>query len=210
MKTRLAFTICLSAVTITAASTILASAAEAQRGRGGGGRGGGGGYSRGGGGGGSFGARPSRPSNGPSMRGGSRSSINQNISGNRGQYGGGNRGQYGGGNRVNQPIAGGSRGNINTGNINRGNVNIDRDYNVNIDNDWDGGWGGGYYRPGYGAGVVAGAAIGAAVVGSYYRSLPSNCVSVYRVSVAYYQCGSAWYQPVYSGTTVQYVVVQAP
>ena len=36
MKTRLAFTICLSAVTITAASTILASAAEAQRGRGGG------------------------------------------------------------------------------------------------------------------------------------------------------------------------------
>ena len=94
--------------------------------------------------------------------------------------------------------------------MNTGNVNIDRDYNVRVDNDWDGGWGGGYYRPGYGAGAIAGAAVGAAIAGSYYRSLPPNCVSVYRVSVAYYQCGSAWYQPVYSGSTVQYVVVQAP
>jgi hypothetical protein len=227
MKHRLALLISLTGITLVASSAILTAAAEAQRGgRGGGGRGGGGGFSRGGGGGGggfsrggggSWGAQASRPSNGPSMRGGSRSSINQNIAGNRGGYGGGNR--------VSQPIAGGNRGNINTGNINRGNINtgnintgnintgninnINRNINVDVDHNY--GWGGGgYYRPGYGAGVVAGAVVGAAIVGSYYRTLPPSCVTVYRGAVSYYQCGSSWYQPVYSGSTVQYVVVNAP
>lgn len=105
---------------------------------------------------------------------------------------------------------GGGGGNINSGNRN---TNISRNTNVNIDNDWDGGWGGGWggYRGyGYGAGVIAGAAVGAAIVGSYYSALPSGCASVYRVGNPYYQCGSAWYQPVYSGSTVQYVVVDAP
>ena len=180
MKHRLALMISLTGVMLMASSTILASAADAQRGggRGGGGRGGGGGgggFSRGGGGGG-WGAQASRPSNGPAMRGGSRSNINTgNV----------------------------NRGNVNTGNINRGNINVDVDHNY--------GWGGGgYYRPGYGAAVVAGAAVGAAIVGSYYRSLPPNCVTVYRSSVSYYQCGTYWYQPVYAGSNVQYVVVNAP
>ena len=47
--------------------------------------------------------------------------------------------------------------------------------------------------------MVAGAAVGAAVMGSYYRSLPANCATIYRASLSYYQCGAVWYQPVYSG-----------
>ena len=174
MKHRLALLISLTGVTIMASSTILVSAAEAQRrgGGGGGGRGGGGGgggVSRGGGGGGgSWGAQASRPSNGPSMRGGSRSSVNQNV--NRGNVNTGNV------NRGNVNTGNVNRGNINTGNINTGDINVDVDRNY--------GWGGGYdYRPGYGAAVVAGAAVGAAVVGSYYSALPPGCVTVYRAQL---------------------------
>ena len=189
MRKRLAVSMCLSACTIMATSAILASAAEAQRG--GGGRGGGG-ASRGGGG--SYSARPSRPSNGPSMRGGSRSSINQNVSG-------GNR------NRVNRGNINRGNNNVNRGNINTGDINIDR--NINIDNDWDGGW--------YGA-VIA--RVMAQPWWPERRSArrcrlllplaPANCATIYRASLSYYQCGAVWYQPVYSGSTVQYVVVEAP
>jgi hypothetical protein len=130
------------------------------------------------------------------MRGGSQSNINRgNV--NRGNVNTGNV------NRGNINTGNINTGNINTGNINTGNINVDVDHNY--------GYGGGaYYRPGYGAGVVAGAAVGAAVAGSYYRALPAGCVSTYRATLTYYQCGSVWYQPVYSGTTVQYVVVTAP
>jgi len=89
----------------------------------------------------------------------------------------------------------------NSGNINTGDVNI------NVDNDCcSGGWG-------YGAHPVArGAAIAttAAVMGSYYASLPSGCVTVVRVGINYSRCGSTWYQPTYSGANVQYVVVAEP
>lgn len=207
MKHRLALMISLAGVTLMASTTILASAAEAQRRGGGGGArgGGGGGMSRGSGGGGSWGAQASRPSNAPATRSGSRSNINSgNV--NRGNVNTGNI------NRGNVNTGNINTGNINTGNINTGNIN--RNINtgdINIDVDHNYGWGGGaYYRPGYGAAVVAGAAVGAAVVGSYYRTLPPSCVTVYRSSISYYQCGSAWYQPVYSGSTVQYVVVKAP
>lgn len=97
-------------------------------------------------------------------------------------------------------------------NVNR---NVNRDLNVDVDvhheygygYDWDD-----HYHPVARAAVVATAAAvtTAAIVGSYYRSLPPSCVTVYRGSVTYYQCGSSWYQPVYSGTTIQYVVVNAP
>lgn len=98
-------------------------------------------------------------------------------------------------------------------NVNR-NVNVNRDINVDVDvhheygygHDWDD-----HYHPvARAAAVTAVAATTAAIVGSYYRSLPPDCVTVYRGSVTYYQCGSAWYQPTYVGTSVQYVVVEAP
>ena len=47
-------------------------------------------------------------------------------------------------------------------------------------------------------------------MGAYYSSLPSGCVTVIRNGISYSQCGSTWYQPVYSGNNVQYMVVAAP
>lgn len=100
----------------------------------------------------------------------------------------------------------GNRTNINTGNINTGDVNINRNVDVDVDHRW--GYGDWDYRPG--AVAAAAAVTTAVVVGSYYRSLPPNCATVYRGTIVYYQCGTSWYQPVYSGMAVQYVVVTAP
>ena len=120
-----------------------------------------------------------------------------------------------GGNRSNINT-GGNRTNINTGgnrtNINTGDINIDRDVDIDVDNNCCGGWGDWDYHP-----VAAGVAVGTAVavtrawtLGAYYSTLPTNCVVVVRGAVSYYQCGSYWYQPVYSGMNVQYVAVNAP
>lgn len=187
MKHRLALLICMAGGSIMASSAILVSAAEAQRGgRGGGSRGGGGGASRGGGGG-SYGARSSRPSTGPGVSSSARGNINRGTTANRNT-------------NVNRNNV--NRNNVNRNNINTGNINTG---DINIDNDWDGGC----CRAG--AGFVAGAAVASAVaVGAYYSTLPGNCASIYRASMPYYQCGSAWYQPVYSGSNVTYVVVNEP
>lgn len=123
-----------------------------------------------------------------------------------------NTGNVNAGNNTN--INSGNRTNINTGNINTGDVNINRgDVNIDVDGgygccgygDWD-------YHP-----VAAGVAVGTAVavtnawrLGAYYSTLPASCVVVYRGTVTYYQCGTYWYQPVYSGMTVQYVAVVKP
>ncbi|WP_179280580.1 DUF6515 family protein [Bordetella genomosp. 1] len=50
----------------------------------------------------------------------------------------------------------------------------------------------------------------AAVIGAMVASLPPGCTSVQVNGIAYQQCGSTWYQPVYVGTTVQFKVVAAP
>lgn len=89
-------------------------------------------------------------------------------------------------------------------NVNR-DVNVDVDHHYNIDHDYD--WGDHYHPV---ARAAAATAVTAAAIGSYYRYLPANCATVYRGTVIYYQCGTAWYQPYYAGTTVQYVVVKAP
>jgi hypothetical protein len=93
-------------------------------------------------------------------------------------------------------------------NVNRNaNVNVDRNVNVNrynnvhvdVDNRWN--------HP-VGTAVAIGAT--AAVVGSIIYSLPPSCSMVQVGGVTYQQCGSTWYQPRYSGTSVQYVVVSPP
>jgi hypothetical protein len=92
--------------------------------------------------------------------------------------------------------------------VNTGDVNVNVNRNVDIDNDCcNGGWGDNYHPVARGAAVAATTAV---VMGAYYNSLPGNCVTVVRVGINYSQCGSTWYQPVYSGSNVQYVVVQAP
>ena len=45
--------------------------------------------------------------------------------------------------------------------------------------------------------------------GARYSALPYGCtVTRRRGGVTYYYCGGIWYQPVYSGTTVVYVVYE--
>jgi hypothetical protein len=60
------------------------------------------------------------------------------------------------------------------------------------------------------AAVVGTTAVTAAVVGSVVSTLPPSCSSVVVNGIAYQQCGSAWYQPSYAGTTVNYTVVNPP
>lgn len=178
------------------------------RGGGGGGRGGGG-FSGGGGRGGGYrgGARPStqpsaRPSGGVSTRpggGGGGTSTANRPSTRPGRGGAGTANRPSNGNRVE-----GGRTNIGGGDRDR---DIDRDRNTNIDIDGD------YGHGDYGHGDDwdwEGFATGL-VVGAMVTSIPSSgCTTVMVNGVACQSCGGVVYQPVYSGTSVQYKVVEAP
>jgi hypothetical protein len=103
-------------------------------------------------------------------------------------------------------------------NVNRNtnvNRNVNRDINVDRDIDVDrryGGWGDGccYHPVARTAAVTAAAATTAAVVGSAVYSIPESCSAVTVSGLTYQQCGSTWYQPEFSGSSVTYVVVNAP
>ena len=140
-----------------------------------------------------------------------------------GRGGGGNHSysSQGGSPSRNMQTSNSSRSNINTGNVNRntnvntGNVNRNTNINtgnvnINVDHNYGYDYGDHYHPVARAAVVTAAVVTTAAVMGSYYRTLPANCVTVYRGAVVYYQCGSAWYQPSYYGSSVQYVVVVAP
>ena len=94
-------------------------------------------------------------------------------------------------------------------NVNR---NVNRDVHVDVDhhydhdhwNDWDD------HPFATAAAVTAGVAVTRAVIGSIVYSLPPSCVTTVINGVAYQQCGSDWYEPRYAGTSVQYVVINAP
>jgi hypothetical protein len=49
--------------------------------------------------------------------------------------------------------------------------------------------------------------LSAAAFGSAY---PSGCVTTSVGNVSYYQCGTNWYQRVYRGGNVTYIVVNPP
>ncbi len=99
-------------------------------------------------------------------------------------------------------------------NVNRDvNRNVNRDVHVDVDhhydhddhwNDWDD------HPFATAAAVTAGVAVTRAVIGSIVYSLPPSCVTTVINGVAYQQCGSDWYEPRYAGTSVQYVVINAP
>lgn len=105
--------------------------------------------------------------------------------------------------------------------VNR-NVTRNGDFNRNVDVDRDldvhGNFYGGYDR--WGHPVAAGAAVGtaagvagavtSAALGSTVAVLPPSCSTVVVDGIGYSQCGSTWYEPYYSGTTVQYMVVSPP
>lgn len=92
-------------------------------------------------------------------------------------------------------------GNGNGNKVNNGNINIGNDVDIDIDRGWDHDH---HYHP------VARAAVATAVViGTRYTYFPAGCV-VYPYRTLYYHCGTYYLQPVYSGTTVVYVVVAKP
>src|SRR5690349_8402085 len=103
------------------------------------------------------------------------------------------------------------RANINSANINKTNINnanINRNYNMDVD--VDNGWDWGNHPVATGAAFAAGAAVTSAAIGSVVYSLPPSCGTVVVGGVSYQQCGSTWYEPQFSGTSVNYVVVQEP
>jgi hypothetical protein len=90
------------------------------------------------------------------------------------------------------------------------NVNVNRDVDVNVNHN-----GGGYgygccYQPGIGAAVAATAVATAAVIGTIVNGLPPSCTMVAINGISYQQCGSTWYQPRFSGSSVTYVVIAPP
>jgi hypothetical protein len=68
---------------------------------------------------------------------------------------------------------------------------------------------GGYYRPGgaYAAGAVAGMVVGATITAAAFSAMAVPPAPVVVSGVTYYQSGSTWYQPMYQGSQVTYVVV---
>lgn len=124
-------------------------------------------------------------------------------------------------------VRGGTRVNVNrAGNVNRGsninrsanfnrntnaNVNINRNVNVNSSHH-----GGGYYYHDHNDGIGVGGAIAIGLAGMAVgsmitaASLPPSCSAAYINGITYQQCGSTWYQPQYSGSQVNYMVVNPP
>jgi hypothetical protein len=148
--------------------------------------------------------------------GGGAGSIGARSGGARTSSGGGNRlsGGYGGAARtsVNRDFGNASvnrntnvNRNINNANVNR-NVNVDRNYDVDVDVDhgWD------WHPVATGAAVAAGAALTAAAIGSVVYTLPPSCSVVVVGGISYQHCGSTWYEPQFSGTSVSYIVVGEP
>ena len=96
-------------------------------------------------------------------------------------------------------------------NVNR-DVDVHRDIDVDVDvhggccyhDHWDD------HPVATAAAVTAAVSVTAAAIGSIVYSIPPSCSQVVVNGIAYQQCGSTWYQPQYAGTTVQYVVVNAP
>jgi hypothetical protein len=96
-------------------------------------------------------------------------------------------------------------GNVNRNtnvNVNNGNVNINRDVDIDVNHGW-------YDNHPVAAAAAVGTAVAvtAAAVGSIVYSLPPACTVVVENGTQYNYCGGVYYQPMYSGSTVTYVVV---
>ena len=85
-------------------------------------------------------------------------------------------------------------------------TNVNRNVNVNV----HGGYGYGYDRWGHPVARAAAATATAVAVGTMVASLPPRCTVTVVGAVSYQNCGGVYYQPVYHGSTVQYIVVNQP
>jgi hypothetical protein len=52
--------------------------------------------------------------------------------------------------------------------------------------------------------------IGATMTAAAFNAQKSSCSTLVVNGMSYYQCGSTWYQPSYTGGSVTYIVVNAP
>jgi len=108
--------------------------------------------------------------------------------------------------------------NVNRGNVNRAQTNIhdthidaNRNVNVNVNRDVDvHGYGNRYDAWGHPIATAAAVTATAVAVGTMVAALPSGCNALNVGGVGYQHCGATYYQPVYEGTAVQYVVVNPP
>jgi len=97
-----------------------------------------------------------------------------------------------------------------TGNVNRNvnvngsnaNVNVNRDVDIDVNHGWYDN-----HPVATAAAVGTAVAVTAAAIGSIVYSLPPSCTVVVENGVQYNYCGGVYYQPMYSGSTVSYVVV---
>jgi uncharacterized membrane protein YdbT with pleckstrin-like domain len=103
--------------------------------------------------------------------------------------------------------------NVNRNRNSNRNVNVNRNSNRNVNVNVNHHSSGRHHRSyGYYGGrpimaFTTGLVIGTVVAAS---TMPSSCVTVMANNVAYRQCGSTYYMPVYSGSTVSYKVVASP
>ena len=90
------------------------------------------------------------------------------------------------------------------------NVNANRNYNVHRDIDVDVDRRGHYHPVATAVGVAAATTVTAAAIGSIVHSVPPSCSTTMINGFTYKNCDGTWYQPRYSGTQVNYVVVNPP
>jgi hypothetical protein len=96
-------------------------------------------------------------------------------------------------------------GNVNRNtnvNVNNGNVNINQDVDIDVNHGWYNN-----HPVATAAAVGTAMAVTAAAVGSIVYSLPPACTVMVENGTQYNYCGGVYYQPMYSGSTVTYVVV---
>jgi len=90
-----------------------------------------------------------------------------------------------------------------TGNVRRNtNVSVNRDVDIDVNHGWYDN-----HPVATAAAVGTAVAVTAAAIGSIVYSLPPSCTVVVENGVQYNYCGGVYYQPMYSGSTVSYVVV---
>jgi hypothetical protein len=83
-------------------------------------------------------------------------------------------------------------------------LNFNRNFNMDVDNHRD------YYPYAGAAGLAIGGLLAGGAIGSIAYALPPSCSPVFLNGITYQQCGSTWYQPQYTGTQLNYVVVPPP
>jgi hypothetical protein len=112
-----------------------------------------------------------------------------------------------------------ARANVANHNVNANrnvNANVNRNTNVNVNRNVDvhggyGGYYGGYDHWGHPIAAAAAVTATAVALGTMVAALPSSgCSGVAVGGVSYQHCGATYYQPVYQGGGVQYVVVAPP